>query len=122
MRRQIKMVDDRLRRLGLQIVVCDRSEAPPGVMRLQAAPEEFERFLDMVAPRGECDLEGLGWALRADPVDVSEDGCRANWVVAIAVDVPVEALDDLVGRLGKHFDAAGNGALSVLVEGPETIQ
>ena len=122
MRRQIEMVDHRLRRLGLQIVVCDRTEAPPGVVRLQAAPEEFERFLDMVAPEGEDDLEGLGWALRADPVDVSEDGTRANWVVAIAIDVPVDALDDLVGRLGRHFDATGDRPLSILVEGPDTIQ
>ena len=118
----ITAVERRLKRHGLQILVADRDEAPTGVTRFLAAPEEFERLLDVVAPGGEEDFGKLDWTVRVEAIDIEFGEPRANWVLAIAIDVPDRSMDELVRRLGGPSAPPEDGTDSVLVEGSSTVQ
>jgi hypothetical protein len=114
-------VERRLRHHGLQILVADRDEAPRGITRFLAAPEEFERLLDVVAPGGEEDFGALDWTVRVEAIDIEFGAPRANWVLAIAIDVPDDSLGELERRLGDDASETGDGSGSVMVEGSTTV-
>lgn len=121
MRRSIATIHEHLARLDLRILVVDPDESEPGTTRLLAAPVEFERFLDLVAPGGEEELQELGWTLHVDAIDAGAGDERANWVLAIAIDIPRAGVGALVGRLRRGLgDSESSG--SVLVPGPDTVQ
>ena len=117
----IDTIHEQLARLDLRILVVDPEESEPDTTRLLAAPVEFERFLDLVAPGGERELEKLGWTLHVDAIDAAADEDRANWVLAIAIDIPRQGVGVLIRRLCRRSgDEESSG--SVLVPGPETVQ
>jgi hypothetical protein len=117
----IDTIHEHLARLDLRILVVDPEESEPDTTRLLAAPVEFERFLDLVAPGGERDLDRLGWKLHVDAIDAAADEDRANWVLAIAIDIPRAGVGVLIRRLRRGSDAAESTG-SVLVPGPEKVQ
>jgi len=121
-RKRIAEIDRLFRKLGLQILVPEASEAEAGVARFLASPDELERFLDRVAPGGEAELERFGWTLRADPVDVAAGEGPANWVTVIALEVPVEGLGEFARALRERIGADGDVEPSVLVDGSDTPQ
>ena len=117
----IDTIHEQLARLDLRILVVDPDESEPDTTRLLAAPVEFERFLDLVAPGGEDDLEELGWKIHVDAIDAAADEDRANWVLAMAIDIPRSGVGALVRRLRRGLrDPQATG--SVLVTGSETVQ
>ena len=117
----IDTIHEHLARLDLRILVVDPEESEPDTTRLLAAPVEFERFLDLVAPGGEQDLEKLGWKIHVDAIDAAADEDHANWVLAIAIDIPRASVGVLIRRLRRGpGDPDSTG--SVLVPGPETEQ